>query len=316
MKVAISERERTLDLSDLILFRTVAEAGSITRAAERLHRVQSNVTARVKRLEVQLGVSLFVRGRRGMSLTPEGKRLTDYADRLLALEEEARSDLGAREPSGRLQIGSMESTAAVHLPELLSRLHATYRALEVQLVTATSGALIAQLRAGEISAAFVSGDVSEPGLIAEPAFSEELVLITHPSTRRPPRPADLRDKTLVAFGAGCTYRACVETWLAAQEIRPPRTFDVASYHAMLACIAANVGYAFAPRSILRASSARTAVVAYRPKRHPWRMTTWLVRRANDRSRAVEALAELVRQGARRHGSDGWGEDGPRRRGRR
>src|SRR2546428_3853608 len=115
MKVVISERERTLDLSDLILFRTVAEAGSITRAAERLHRVQSNVTARVKRLEVQPGGSLFVRGRRGMSLTPEGKRLTDYADRLLALAEEARSELGAPGTRGRLQIGSMESTAAVHL---------------------------------------------------------------------------------------------------------------------------------------------------------------------------------------------------------
>ena len=299
MNDTISERERTLDLSDLMLFRTVAEAGSITRAAERLHRVQSNVTARVKRLEVQLGVSLFVRGWRGMSLTPEGKRLIDYADRLLALAEEARSDLGAREPSGRLQIGSMESTADVHLPELLSRLHATHRALEVQLVTGTSGALIAQLRAGQISAAFVSGDVNEPGLVVDSAFVEELVLITHPSIRRPPRPADLRDKTLVSFSAGCTYRACVESWLAARGIRPPRTFEVASYHAMLACIAANVGYALGPRSVLRASSARNAVVAHRPHRDPWRMTTWLVRRANDRSRTAEALAELVRRGARR-----------------
>src|SRR6266849_10091778 len=316
MNSAISERERTLDLSDLILFRTVAEAGSITRAGERLNRVQSNVTARVKRLERQLGVSLFVRGRRGMSLTPEGKRLMDYADRLLALAEEARTDLGAHELRGRLQIGSMESTAAVHLPHLLSRLHAAYRALEVQLVTGTSGALITQLRAGEISAAFVSGDVKEPGLIADPAFVEELVLIMHPSTRRPPLPADLRDKTLVAFSAGCTYRACIETWLAAQGIRPPRTFEVASYHAMLACIAANLGYALAPRSVLRASSARTAVVAHRPNHHPWRMTTWLVRRTNDRSRAVEALAELVKRGARRHGSHGAGEDGLRRSSRR
>jgi DNA-binding transcriptional LysR family regulator len=58
----------------------------------------------------------------------------------------------------------------------------------------------------------------------------------------------LHDKTLVAFTTGCTYRACVETWLAAQGIRPPRIFEVASYHALLACIAANVGYAFAPRS--------------------------------------------------------------------
>jgi len=139
-------RERSLELSDLALFKTVAEAGGVTRAAHRLHRVQSNVTARVKRLEAHLGVPLFVRARRGMSLTPEGRRLLDYADRLLALAEEAQADVGDRSPRGRLLIGAMESTAAVHLPRLLSTLHARYPALEVQLVTATSGVLVAQVR--------------------------------------------------------------------------------------------------------------------------------------------------------------------------
>ena len=299
MNETILERERILELGDLVVFKTVAEVGSITRAGERLHRVQSNVTARVKRLEGQLGVSLFVRGRRGMSLTPEGKRLMEYADRLLELAEEAQTHLGSREPSGRLEIGSMESTAAVHLPQLLARLHDAYPALDVQLGTGTSGALISRLRAGEVSVVFVSGDVDEPGLVAEPAFMEELVIITHPSMRRGPRPGDLRGRTLVSFSAGCTYRACMETWLAQNGIRPPRTFEVASYHAMLACIAANVGYAFAPKSVLRASSAGTAVIAHRIGHEPWRMTTWLVRRANDRSRAVDALADLVRRGARR-----------------
>src|SRR2546422_7841969 len=110
MNESISIRERWLELSDLLLFKTVAEAGSVTRAAQRLHRVQSNVTARVKRLESHLDVALFVRGRRGMSLTPEGRRLLDYADRLLTLAEEARADLSALPPRGRLQIGAMEST--------------------------------------------------------------------------------------------------------------------------------------------------------------------------------------------------------------
>src|SRR5205823_7447507 len=111
---------RSLELSDLAMFKTVAEAGGVTRAAHRLHRVQSNVTARVKRLESHLGVHLFVRARRGMSLTPEGRRLLDYADRLLALAEEARAELSEQPPRGRLRIGAMESTAAVHLPRLLS----------------------------------------------------------------------------------------------------------------------------------------------------------------------------------------------------
>jgi len=289
---SISLGERSLELSDLVMFKTVAEAGGVTRAAHRLHRVQSNVTARVKRLESCLGVALFVRARRGMSLTPEGRRLLDYAHRLLALADEAQADLGDRAPRGRLLIGAMESTAAVHLPRLLSRLHARYPALEVQLVTATTGVLVTQVRAGELSAAFVGGEVSEPGLAADPAFVEELVLITHPSLRRP-APGDLRARTLVTFGAGCTYRACVQQWLAGQGVRPPRVFEVASYHTMLACVAANVGYAVAPRSVLLASSARRAIRAHRLGARPWRITTYLVRRAADRSRAVEALRQLV-----------------------
>jgi DNA-binding transcriptional LysR family regulator len=235
-----------------------------------------------------------------MSLTPEGRRLLDYADRLLGLAEEAQADVGDRSPRGRLLIGAMESTAAVHLPRLLSTLHARYPALEVQLTTATSGVLVAQMRTGELSAAFVGGEVSERGLATDPAFVEELVLITHPSLRR--RHADdLRGRTLVTFGAGCTYRACIQDWLAGEGVRPPRVFEVASYHTMLACVAANVGYAVAPRSVLLASSARTAVRAHRlgpPAPSPgtptqWKITTHLVRRAADQSRAVEALRQLV-----------------------
>ena len=130
MNAPITIRERGFELSDLALFKTVAEAGGVTRAAQRLHRVQSNVTARVKRLEAHLGVPLFVRARRGMSLTPEGRRLLDYADRLLGLADEAQAEVGDRAPRGRLLIGAMESTAAVHLPRLLSTLHARYPALE------------------------------------------------------------------------------------------------------------------------------------------------------------------------------------------
>ena len=299
MHPAITNRERTLDLDDLAIFKTVAEAGSITRAGERVHRVQSNVTARVKRLEGQLGVPLFVRGRRGMSLTPEGRRLMEYADRLLALADEAHADLSAQPARGRLAIGSMESTAAVHLPALLSTLHDRLPLLEVQLQTGTSGRLVDQVRAGELSAAFVAGEIDEPGLASDPAFVEELVLITHPSITRGADVARLRGRTLVTFGAGCAYRACIETWLAGHGVRPPRTFEVASYHTMLACVAAGVGYALAPRSVLLASTARANVRAHRLRDTPWRITTSLVRRASDRSRAVAALRQLVASRASR-----------------
>lgn len=297
MNGSISLRERSLELSDLVLFKTVAEAGGVTRAAQRLHRVQSNVTARVKRLESHLGVPLFVRARRGMSLTPEGHRLLEYADRLLTLADEAQADLSARPPRGRLHIGAMESTAAVHLPGVLSRLHARYPALEVQLVTGTSGVLLEQVRAGELSAAFVAAHTLGPGLAGDRVFVEHLVLVTPASIRRRSGADALAGKTLVTFGPGCTYRSCIEKWLAGKGVRPPRVFEVASYHTMLACVAAGVGYAVVPRSVLVASRARRALRAHRLAERSWRITTWLVRREADRSRAVEALRQLVvRQG--------------------
>ena len=80
-----------MDLSDLNIFRAVVREGGITRAAEKLNRVQSNVTTRVRQLEEDLGVELFIREGKKMQPSPAGKLLIDYANRLLDLAVEARN---------------------------------------------------------------------------------------------------------------------------------------------------------------------------------------------------------------------------------
>src|SRR6202171_3245825 len=107
-----------IDLIALEIFKAVAEQGSITKAAIRLHRVQSNVTTRVKQLEERLGTKLFLRGNRKLVLSAEGKRLLGYADRLLRLSSEAEAALRSDAPAGALQIGALESTAATRLPPI------------------------------------------------------------------------------------------------------------------------------------------------------------------------------------------------------
>ena len=82
-----------MDLVSLDIFRTVAEEGSVTGAARRLDRVQSNVTTRLRQLEADLGVALFSRDGRRMTLTHEGRVLLDYAHRLQSLVAEARAAL-------------------------------------------------------------------------------------------------------------------------------------------------------------------------------------------------------------------------------
>src|SRR5919107_249216 len=80
-----------MDLTELKIFKAVAEQGGITKAAASLHRVQSNVTTRVKQLEERLGAKLFHRQGRKLVLSSEGKVLLAYADRLLRLSSEAHA---------------------------------------------------------------------------------------------------------------------------------------------------------------------------------------------------------------------------------
>src|SRR5690349_2444009 len=76
---------KKMDLSDLLIFKTVAEEGGILRAARKLHRVQSNVTTRIKQLETSIGAELFFRERQRLVLSPRGEKLLTYADQLLRL---------------------------------------------------------------------------------------------------------------------------------------------------------------------------------------------------------------------------------------
>ena len=94
-----------MDLSDLRIFTAVIHEGGVTRAAGRLNRVQSNVTTRIRQLEDDLGVALFIRDGKRLHLAPAGQMLRGYAERLLALADEARGAVQDARPRGTFQIG-------------------------------------------------------------------------------------------------------------------------------------------------------------------------------------------------------------------
>src|SRR5688572_17999652 len=218
-----------MDLSSLEIFKAVAETGSVTRAAARLHRVPSNVTTRVRQLEERLGTALFHRRKRRLILSEEGKTLLDYAERLLALSQEAEAAMRDGVPRGRLALGSLESTAAARLPALLARFHALHPEVRLELVTGTTGALVDRVLAGELAGAFVAEPFTAQGLEMRHVFTEELVLIA-------PRGLGALEHTpILAFAAGCSYRRRLEQWLQRQGISPERIMEYGSYHAMVAC---------------------------------------------------------------------------------
>ena len=145
-----------MDLSDLLIFKTVVEEGGILRAARKLHRVQSNVTTRVKQLETSIGAQLFFRDRQRLVLSPRGESLLAYADKLLRLADEARTVVSGQSPSGALRLGALESTSASRLPLLLTKFHDSYPKVRVELQTGTNDALTAAVRERRLDAAFVA----------------------------------------------------------------------------------------------------------------------------------------------------------------
>jgi DNA-binding transcriptional LysR family regulator len=241
----------TIDLVALEIFRTVAEQGGIGRAAMKLNRVQSNVTTRVKQLEHSLGVALFLRQGRGIVLSPEGRVLLSYAERLLQLSAEAESAVRVGVPQGTLRLGALESIAATRLPPILSRFHAAHPAVRIDLVTGTTAALVGRVRSHEVDGALVAQPFDGRELDARVVFIEELVLIGPKGAARIRTPRDIGTRTIIAFATGCAYRQRLEHWLGTRVV-PERVLEFGSYHAIVACVAAGSGIAVAPRSVVRA----------------------------------------------------------------
>src|SRR5438270_14006727 len=121
-----------MNAEDLLTFETVARAGGMTKAAHELHTVQSNVTNRIHQLESELGVPLFRRHSRGVTLTSSGTQLLPYATQVGQLLSEARRAVADEgQPGGPLVLGSLETTAALRLPDAMANFTTKYPAVDL-----------------------------------------------------------------------------------------------------------------------------------------------------------------------------------------
>ena len=277
-----------MDFAALQVFKAVADEGGISPAARKLHRVQSNVTTRIQQLEASLGTQLFVREKRRLHLSPVGEVFLQYAEQLLRLSEQARHAVLGDAPRGVLRAGTLESTAASRLPPLLSRYHAKYPAVRVELTTGTTDALVEAVLGRRLEAAFVADCKASARLETMPAFKEELILVaprSHPKIRRP---RDVRADTVIAFPGGCAYRRRLQTWLASDGVVPDRTLEMSSYHAIVACVASGAGIAFVPRSVLATIRWTGGVAVYEPSAAS-ASTTSLAWRKGEASLPLQAL---------------------------
>lgn len=242
-----------MDLLSLRTFKAVAETGAISRAAEQLCCVQSAVTTRLQALEAELGATLVYRGRgsRVATLTPTGLTLLDYAERILRLADEAKRLI--KETGGEpvaIRVGSMETTAAIRLPPILSQFSRRLPKVGLSLRTGPTADLMLEVLAHRLDCAFVCGPVEHPDLVVKPAYSEELVLVG--SIDADPESADV----LLAFRPGCSYRARTEEWLRHSGRPSARLMELGTLDGIFGCVASGMGATVMPRAVVETSRFR------------------------------------------------------------
>ena len=282
-----------MELSDLRIFQAVVRAGGITRAATQLHRVQSNITTRVKQLEEKLGTALFLREGKRMQLTPAGTVLLDYADRLLALAQEAREALLDQTPRGLLRLGAMESTAAVRLPGPLSEYHRRYPDVTLELQSGNPQQLSARVLNGEIEAALITEPAADGPFESIAIYEEELVIVAAAGVPRIASAREAKNRTILAFEPGCPHRKRLEDWFARSRQMPERTVEISSYHALLGCAAAGMGIALLPKSVLEAFPGRDALSVHPLPAAHGKARTMLIWRKGIQAPKIRALADIL-----------------------
>jgi DNA-binding transcriptional LysR family regulator len=283
-----------MDLSDLLIFKTVADEGGILRAATRLHRVQSNITTRIKQLEKSLGVQLFFRTKQRLFLSPSGELLLTYADRLLRLAEEAKCAVTRGTAGGVLRLGALESTAASRLPAIFCEFHRRFPDVRIELKTATNDGLVAAVADRRLDVAFVAEAPASPDISHLPLFTECLVLISSLTHKPIAKALDVAGDSIIAFPTGCAYRRVLERWLGGTNLGSAPALELGSYHAIVACVAAGTGIAIVPESVLDTLQ-DSQVARYPLPKVLGRIITPLIWRRAEQSVAVTALLSLVRE---------------------
>jgi DNA-binding transcriptional LysR family regulator len=292
-----------MELSDLTIFRTVAESGGITRAAEKLNRVQSSVTTRIAQLEADLGVKLFVREGRNIRLSPAGAILLEKANRLLELARETRDAVHESAPRGLLRLGAYESTASVWLPGRLYDFQKRYPQVTLELHTWSLQDMIAGVVSGDLEAAMICRNDADARLETLPLYDDEVVLVA-PKQKDPLARGSRDDFVLLSFDDDCPLRHQIERYVREHIRAPSRVIEMSSNHALLGCVAAGMGVGMMPKSVLPTFPGHRHLNVHRIPHEVAQKRIALTWRKGMRSARIDALAETLLKGSRRAAGNG------------
>jgi LysR family transcriptional regulator, low CO2-responsive transcriptional regulator len=247
-----------MEIRQLRSLLAIAETGTFTAAAQRLHVTQAAISMQIRQLEEELGVQLFVRAPKRVRLTDAGEALSTRARAILSEYEAAIAELSSLSTSNpqRLRIGTASTkVSTAPLPSILQTLKAQHPHAEVTVVSGTSEKLIRQILAGDLDVAFVSLPVEAADIETEALDQDELVVIASPdhplAKRRVVTAAMLADEKLILSESGGNTRRMIEAFFSQARAKPRIAMELGRQAAINRMVEQRLGVSIAPIGSVR-----------------------------------------------------------------
>ena len=239
---------RNLDIAALRALVTVAETGSVTRAAGLLNLTQSAVSMQIRRLEEALATALFTRAPRQMSLTAQGETVAQYARRICAMNDEALSRLGDQGCEGEIRLGVPYDIISPQIPQVLREMSASFPRIRINLVSSYTSILKDRFARGDFDLILTTEQTPDAG--AEVLSEWGLCWLGAIDGR-----AHLDRPLRVAFKETCLFRPLALEALTAAGIAWEIAFDGDSESVVEATVAAGLGVTVRMETALAAGCA-------------------------------------------------------------
>ena len=256
-------------------FLTVAEELHFRKAAEKLHMSQPPLSQQIMKLEKELGVDLFIRTKRSVSLTQAGKRLQVHARNILSLMESAKKDVQetARGKTGSLSLGYVGPAMDGFLPGLLKRFKKEFPGVDLQLRQMTSRGQISGIRNGVIHAGVVRLFGQTPDHLEALPVHEETYVLAVPdghglAQRKKVRIPELSHEPMIFFPRQSQPKL-FDAWMgtfAEQDMTPRITQEAESYQTTTALVSAGLGVAIVPEATAKIKRPGVAFIPLQGKK--------------------------------------------------
>ena len=241
-----------MELRQLRTFQTVARLMNFNRAADALNYAQSTVSAQIKLLEEELGVSLFDRLGKRIVITEAGLKLMRYAQKMIDIEQETLTEISNSEtPIGSISVRAPQSVGTYLLPSVLQQFKNLYPRVGFDVSSCALYTLRQELRSGIIDVAFLLAEsVNAADLTAELIRIEPLVLVSEPNHVFTQGVGmtfnDLNGQSILLPKHDCSYKMAFEEMLTAENIRPSVVMEFNSIEAIKQCVIKGLGITVIP----------------------------------------------------------------------